>query len=590
MEKPPQFIKDFSKEESPEERNQTAQEIKDIRNQDRQQVLEEGRLKNERELQYAEEIKKVEDLSREIEEISSTLPNKLLNFFKYKKTLAKLNGQKQVVLDFDNETENTSSGSASKTSERKTMDLDPQSILKKFYKSQEQKWSNSPYSKEDIEKNFTAEHLASLSLEGYVLLMKRFSAQMVTHVTRQGIRDHLGAVNHYSGSGAYHDGFKEIVNSGVQKSHLEISIAEEEKRESMKKYLNLDKGHSREDIQKMLLGFTSDNDQNSHGSFSDMSAIHFATEEVADAHYGAEKGNEIFFAYPSAFIASQYYFSGQLAKPDGGSHNNQWVWTENKTKNDNGEEDGLDINTGLVFIPANARVDAKNGSRYELDKEMNPSSNIELENKLMDLIKMPGFKDFSSVIERELGQTNIDLDKLWENDSPYLNGERELKGRLNEWAGELKNRFNIDDEKLQKLILTYRFAGFANHVDVYSDNDNNRFSEDALKGILSGEGLGFVNAKETISSKEYWEKYFQENPSKRPSKIVYYEGSDPTTALHEWKYKNGLDIKDTRGNLGFDEHDLDLTKQNDVITEKASRFYNLAMDVADEYYAEHPHV
>lgn len=85
MEKQPQFIKDFSKEKSKDDRDKVAQEIKEVR--------QEKSERNETELQRENEVQKVEELEREIEIISDTLPKKLLNYFKYRKTLAKLKGQ-----------------------------------------------------------------------------------------------------------------------------------------------------------------------------------------------------------------------------------------------------------------------------------------------------------------------------------------------------------------------------------------------------------------------------------------------------------------------------------------------------------------
>jgi len=50
--------------------------------------------------------------------------------------------------------------------------------------------------------------------------------------------------------------------------------------------------------------------------------------------------------------------------------------------------------------------------------------------------------------------------------------------------------------------------------------------------------------------------------------------------------ENGLSIKDVSRNMGFDNHDLNLDNQPEVITGKATRFYNLAMDVVDEYFRD----
>ena len=203
------------------------------------------------------------------------------------------------------------------------------------------------------------------------------------------------------------------------------------------------------------------------GSYMDKMAIHFATEEVADCYYGAEKGNEIFIAYPSAYIASQYYFQGKLNAGDSGYWNDQWVWAN--------EERGIDLNTGLVFIPEEARVDRETGSRYELDENKNP----------------------------------------------------------------------VIDKALQ-------------------------------------EGISFSEAKNKISSREFWETYFAKNPSKRPSKIIYYKSADPTSALQQWKKEHQIDKKAQTGNIGFSERNVGYNAPQ--ATAGFDRFMTLAKKVIEDYF------
>ena len=97
--------------------------------------------------------------------------------------------------------------------------------------------------------------------------------------------------------------------------------------------------------------------------------MHLAVEDVADSFYGSERNNEVFFAFPSALIASQYEFAGNLAEVemDGytDSYNNdQYVFPD--------IEKGLSIDAGIAFIPKDAKVDFKTGSKYELDENKKP--------------------------------------------------------------------------------------------------------------------------------------------------------------------------------------------------------------------------
>ena len=95
MEKPPQFIKEFSKEESPEERQQAAQAIKAKRAEhfaeksaqtERQEELQQAT--GERERALTEQLEAVGKLENEITELSTSRLGKILNYFQLKKLRA----------------------------------------------------------------------------------------------------------------------------------------------------------------------------------------------------------------------------------------------------------------------------------------------------------------------------------------------------------------------------------------------------------------------------------------------------------------------------------------------------------------------
>jgi hypothetical protein len=153
-----------------------------------------------------------------------------------------------------------------------------------------------------------------LSLEEYVLLLKRFPKEMVTHVTRQGIRDHLGHMFHNAGQGEYIGSFMSMLEEKKLLSSLGACLANKEQKQAITKYLSLDFWKTKQEALDYLHSYFGGEES----SYPDKNAIHFATEDVADAYYGGEKGNEIFVAYPSALIASEYYFKGRL-KDGGGS-------------------------------------------------------------------------------------------------------------------------------------------------------------------------------------------------------------------------------------------------------------------------------
>lgn len=101
---------------------------------------------------------------------------------------------------------------------------------------------------------------------------------------------------------------------------------------------------------------------------------------------------------------------------------------------------------------------------------------------------------------------------------------------------------------------------------------------------MTSAGIKFKKAKQTISSKDYWEKYFDENPDERPSKYVFYQGADPTKALKDWRSENNLSRKPHKEIL--DKRILDKSDKPlpDEIKGEMSRFKSLAYQAIDKYF------
>src|SRR3989344_6599898 len=297
MEKPPRFIKEFSNEESPEERRQTAEEIRAKRAEhftqkhaqtERQAELQ--RTIDEREKTLAEQLESIRSLESEIEEISSSGLGKILNYFRLKKLQADVAvGQKtydELKQQQDTESAEQQAVSERLDSEETSPELrEAKAILDNFYAGQREKWARSECTKEDITENFSEEHLASLSLEDYILLLRRFPSEMVAHVTRQGIRDHVGHFYHTAGEGAYADGFMKMIEDGRLRSPLGVYLIEGEKEQAIARFLHLGDFKTKEDALNYLATLTEAR-QYEAGSYADRMAVHFATEEVADCYYG----------------------------------------------------------------------------------------------------------------------------------------------------------------------------------------------------------------------------------------------------------------------------------------------------------------
>jgi hypothetical protein len=584
MEKEPRFIKEFSKERSPEERRQVAEQIKAKRAEyfaekrtkvEKQKVLQESIT--ERERATVEILNEIKALEAEIERLSSSGLSKLMNYFKLRKLRADLVVGQRTYEELKQQQEQAV-GELKVLSEQLSSEETPPALqearemLRKFYRRQKEKWANSEYTKEDITRYFSEEHLASLSLEDYVLLLKRFPSEMVTHVTRQGIRDHIGMIYHTVDAGAYTDGFMKMVEDGRLRSPLGVYLVESAKEEAIAKFLKLDRFKTREEAMAYLEKITNPQRQGEPGSYADKMAVHFATEEVADAYYGSERGNEIFIAYPSAYIASQYYFNGQLTEGGGGYWNDQWVWAN--------EERGMDLNAGIIFIPEEARVDRNTGSRYELDENKNPMINVDYKAALQRVVDSPDFYDFADRVMEITGK----LTQRWDEFN-LTEQNRELLKQLEPFRQRLEQEFGITDPRLQFTILDYQtLFGLEVHKKLKEKGQEDPFNsiDSIIEGALEREGILYREAKDTISSKEFWENYFNQRPNKRPAHIVYYKGKDPTRALYEWREKHGIRKKAKSKELGFEERMIPRTAPE--ATAGLERFRSIAIKVIEDYF------
>jgi hypothetical protein len=470
-------------------------------------------------------------------------------------------------------------------------DMDePKKMLDNFYNREKERWANSGYTPEDIEKQFSEENLKKLSVEDYILLMKRFPGEMVTHVTRQGIRDHASSFWHTAGTGAFSNGFKEVLKSKSLRSSLGIAIQESSKEDAMAKFLHLNSVQSRSDA---LLMYRDNFEYNiaTSNAFADRASVHVASENVMDAMYGSERGNEIFIAYPSAYVASQFNYGGKGTLADTGAdqHNDKWIYTK--------EQAGMPIDAGLVFIPKDAQVDPKNGSRYEIGADNNPIKNESAYRGLRQLATSPELEAIAQKIRKKLGRLNdsekqsLPLPSAWEgvlkkSESHYayvphkdvLESLLPIRDRIIEITG-------MTDDRILEKILDYNNIGNLESAIAKTDEYERNLGVDAaISETLKQSGTYYVEAQNTISSEEYWNQYFAAHPNEKPSKIVFYSGGDPSRALNEWRRKNDIVKRTEDSTYGFSEHRV--SEKSEEANEEKDRFASFALKVIDDRFPD----
>ncbi len=569
LEKQPRFLRDFSKENSAKERQEAAQAIRTQRQEYFKRQDREATATQEQERNLEIQLQRIETLKETIAELSQSGPKKIWNFFKLEKLRAdKIQGEQTYakLIQEKDESHEKKETEEQWEKDRYGMPIEMSSargLLNNFYSQEKQKWANSDANPKEIEKYFTEEHLSSLSLKDYGLLMERFPNEMVTHVTRQGIRDHIGHAWSSGGMGKHYNGFKELIADGRLRSLLGKYVIQEEKERAIADYIQLFGCKTQEEAEALIKEMLEAN-QSNQASFADKMAIHVAAEEVADEYYGAERNNEVFFAFPSAFIASQYRFSGQLNKPSGGVWNDQWVWAN--------EERGIDINAGITFIPADAKVDPVTGSRYQLDEQNEAIINQE---NLDVTEQFVNSEDFDTWAEKIL-------------DFQEKNG-REAPQAKNELTVILAEKYNIKDPKLQQALSDPVFL-YDMRLQKKIDADNKR-GDTFLSGSLPERIFNYIRkvnllyqeTSSTIPSQQYWEKYFTDHPEHKPSKIVYYSGGDPTKALKAWR---GGFKKSKEPDIGFPEHRVDMDSAEAM--RGSDRFRDLASKAIEKYFPAAP--
>jgi len=462
--------------------------------------------------------------------------NKIKDYFAYRNTKAQLTEKSGELA--------TAQGSIDQRESEKPEFQEVKTLLKKFYDGEKEKWAKANYTPEDLKQQFTEEHLANLSVDDYATLMRRFPGEMLTHVTRQGIRDHAGSIWHTAGVGAFQNGFKEMLADGKLRSSLGIALQEHSKEEAMAKFLHLDnlddllsgeKDINRRDKALMMFRDKFEYNKASSDAFADSAAVHLASEIVMDGMYGSERRNEIFIAYPSAYIASQLNYGGKGTLADRNSseqveqHNDKWVYTK--------DHEGVSLDAALIFIPEDAKVDPQTGSRYK----MGVNGELIVPKQRTNEVLAARFEKSGFV------QTFV-------QDLPHRMNQAPEQGR-EALAEAAFGEFGITDPEAKKALLDSRLV-------------------DKLASAWGQEG-----------EKEEYEKLFTEYfPDQRPSKVVYYSGGDPSRALNEWREKNGIVKKTEDSEYGFAEHHIKDSSAEANIGK--DRFSSLARKVIDDRFPD----
>ena len=456
-------------------------------------------------------------------------------------------------------------------------------------------------SPEQKKTELTFEKVAKLSTEEYLELWKRLNPFYVTHITRQGVRDHNSMIYHSGGMGALHDGFKSVLRDGKDlRSPAEVyygvlpDFTEEDVAKAIDKMM-ADSDYYDGMLPEQIVDILPVNDSfASADPWADSCAIHFAQHTVLDDYYGGETGNEVFYIFPTDVIASQCKFGGHMH--DGlttaqvqseREWNDLFVWPE---------DGAVPLDAGFVFLPKSQMVDRRTGSRYSTQEIADETGEIILSPE-KDEERISRFKEWLDSLSDE----SPEVVSLKENNDNSL-----LREKVREIGIPEHCISGIVDHGKGYIILEYIKKKHLGDMYYPPEEQLERMTQEeisdySVRKYLSAHSADLKEAKDVVTAQEYWEQYFAEHPDLRPAHIIYYDG-DPSKAVRDFLVNHGILEEKTRryGNsrdreqmitgpgdsterdgkmLGFDDHYIGSGTEDEKLTSEHQRFNELALKI-----------
>lgn len=534
-----QFTRNFSKEYSQLLRDETAHNIREARNKYRNNSLtyEEIMESNDKELISSYNQLKENFWGRLFKSDEYLIEKAILNI---------------AIFNFE---------------KKKTNDCIDE-IKEKFNKKIIEFMQNTPLKEEEQNQFLCLENVCKMNLEDYLSLMNRLSGFYFAHITRFGLKEELGV--HGGGMDGVIDSFTAILKSRKLGGLVDNLLSEETYAKWLFNwFINREKLNdaSREEVINLFLKYFYEKEFFNDCPPPDASSTHFAYSMV-DKGYGGESGYGIYFYFPAEVIGKN--FQHDLCPSRGVAHdsqNDRVVWNA---------ENGIPIDAGIVCIPENVPVDKRSGSKYVMNEKREPVLRNECNGHInyIESIKNE-FDEVLKIIAEEylnIGKNSkdVDVDKFFIQ--THILDYAKKFGFMDAEEAIITNPKNYYFDALDSDSYYESF-----YRDKYLDIINQRmflFREFIEKNILFfGSNDSFLLLKDfystshlcyksdediffrlflekpskdnTISSMDYWENYFKENPNVKPSKIIFYNNKKLFTGVRpDNYYLNALDRDD----------------------------------------------
>jgi len=446
----------------------------------------------------------------------------------------------------------------------------PRKMLEAYY----EKMATEPLTNQEKRELLKPKVLSNLSTEEYITLWRRLNPHFLTHVTRQGFRDHTGGdvmVDHTSGYREFINGFVDVMGNGrsIFSPIARIGLVNRDET-TVKSFVSnfLQDISNPVEAKEMFLNFLNRH-LASAPKYPDITATHLAAQMVSDGYYGGERGNEVFFVYPSDVLASQYAFAFNGWEKDFTKAQSEVKWNDVFIWTDPNHP-GVPVDSGIVFLAEKVPVDPETGSKY--------ASEI----KVVD-----GQEKRVTIEDAALVNTFVEWGKKLDDQSPLKKAFTSYKEERNYYDQQYlkESCFAAFVRELQGLgFETDSSAALASNIigDMFWKDS---FDGEALRGIIESSNAHLKRAENTIPAKQYWENYFTKNPELRPKHIQYYDGN-PTNAVLKFQQENNIGRADTSKTdgqlLGFDDHHvLDMGKDP-----RANAGYDELVETANKIITE----
>jgi len=438
------------------------------------------------------------------------------------------------------------------------------------------------------------EVLSRLSTQEYIAMWRRLNPYFLTHVTRQGFRDHTGTIYHTDGVKEFHNSFLKILedNKLLRPSFAAEGLLNRDKK-SIKKWFDnylanwvFQERDERKAKEKLYVAI--DNHIATAPYYPDKTAVHFAAQIISDSMYGGEKNNEIFVIYPSDVLASQYNFAFNGGEKDFSRPQSDQSWNDIFIWANTIENPGIPLDSGIVFLPQTTLVDSNTGSKYA--SEARKIHGKEKRVMLKDVNLADSFIEWI----RTLNDQSLSVKIMKENKGEYRNifPEQSIKRYLSPLSREIqKLGFRLDSSAvIARYLLEWTMSEQFKNIDLFLQSLSGMPDEELKKRLLENTGAIWERARDPIPAEKYWKDYFLKNPHLQPKHIIYYDAYEgtPSTAVYEFIQKNHIGEADTSKTdgplLGFDDHHVSSMKRDSRANRGFKELIAIVDEIIDDYY------